>query len=33
MVAEVGRQLGRTPEAVAGLLHRALKALREHLRE
>jgi RNA polymerase sigma-70 factor (ECF subfamily) len=32
-VAEVGRQLGRTPEAVAGLLHRGLKALREHLHE
>ncbi len=32
-VAEVGRQLGRSPEAVAGLLHRGLKALREHLRE
>ena len=32
-VADVGRCLDRSPEAVAGLLHRGLKALREHLRE
>jgi RNA polymerase sigma-70 factor, ECF subfamily len=33
LVADVGRQLGRSTEAVAGLLHRGLKSLREHLRE
>jgi RNA polymerase sigma-70 factor (ECF subfamily) len=32
-VADVGRQLGRTQAAVAGLLHRGLKQLREQLRE
>jgi RNA polymerase sigma-70 factor (ECF subfamily) len=32
-VAEVGRRLGRSPEAVAGLLHWGLKALRVYLRE
>jgi RNA polymerase sigma-70 factor (ECF subfamily) len=32
-VAEVGRQLGRSTSAVAGLLHRGLKQLREHLHE
>jgi RNA polymerase sigma-70 factor (ECF subfamily) len=32
-VADVGRQLGRSAEAVAGLLHRGLKQLRAHLRE
>jgi RNA polymerase sigma-70 factor (ECF subfamily) len=32
-VAEVGRRLGRSTEAVAGLLHRGLKQLREQLRE
>jgi RNA polymerase sigma-70 factor (ECF subfamily) len=31
-VAEVGRELGRSAPAVAGLLHRALTQLREHLR-
>jgi RNA polymerase sigma-70 factor (ECF subfamily) len=31
-VAEIGRQLNRSPEAVAGLLHRGLKQLRAHLR-
>jgi len=33
LVADIGRQLGRSAEAVAGLLHRGLKSLREHLRE
>jgi len=32
-VADIGRQLNRSPEAVAGLLHRGLKQLRAHLRE
>jgi RNA polymerase sigma-70 factor (ECF subfamily) len=32
-VADVGRQLNRSPAAVAGLLHRGLKQLREVLRE
>jgi RNA polymerase sigma-70 factor (ECF subfamily) len=32
-VAAIGRQLNRSPEAVAGLLHRGLKQLRAHLRE
>lgn len=32
-VADIGQQLGRTQEAVAGLLRRGLKKLREHLRE
>jgi RNA polymerase sigma-70 factor (ECF subfamily) len=32
-VADVARQLDRTPAAVAGLLHRGLKQLRECLRE
>jgi RNA polymerase sigma-70 factor (ECF subfamily) len=32
-VADVGRQLGRSTEAVAGLLHRGLKQLRVYLRE
>jgi len=30
-LAEVARQLGKTPAAVAGLLHRGLKRLRELL--
>jgi DNA-directed RNA polymerase specialized sigma24 family protein len=28
-LAEVGQRLGRSPAAVAGLLHRGLKCLRE----
>jgi len=32
-VAEIAQHLGRTQEAVAGLLRRGLKKLREHLRE
>ncbi len=32
-VADIAQHLGRTPEAVAGLLRRGLKKLREHLRE
>ena len=32
-VAEIALHLGRTEEAVAGLLRRGLKKLREHLRE
>jgi len=32
-VAEIAQHLGRTPEAVAGLLRRGLKKLREHLVE
>jgi RNA polymerase sigma-70 factor, ECF subfamily len=32
-LAEISRQLGRTPAAVAGLLHRGLKALRQRLQE
>jgi RNA polymerase sigma-70 factor (ECF subfamily) len=32
-VADIGRQLNRSPEAVAGLLHRGLKQLRAHLRQ
>jgi RNA polymerase sigma-70 factor, ECF subfamily len=32
-VAEIAQHLGRTPDAVAGLLRRGLKKLREHLRE
>jgi RNA polymerase sigma-70 factor (ECF subfamily) len=30
---EIGRHLGRTPAAVAGLLHRGIKLLRTHLQE
>jgi len=32
-VAEIAQHVGRTQEAVAGLLRRGLKKLREHLRE
>jgi RNA polymerase sigma-70 factor, ECF subfamily len=32
-VAEIAQHLGRTQDAVAGLLRRGLKKLREHLRE
>jgi RNA polymerase sigma-70 factor (ECF subfamily) len=32
-VVEVGRRMGRSAGSVAGLLHRGLKALREHLGE
>jgi RNA polymerase sigma-70 factor (ECF subfamily) len=32
-LAEIGEQLGRTPPAVAGLLHRGLKQLRRLLQE
>jgi RNA polymerase sigma-70 factor (ECF subfamily) len=32
-VAEVGRRMGRSAGSVAGLLHRGLKALRDHLGE
>jgi RNA polymerase sigma-70 factor, ECF subfamily len=32
-VADIAQHLGRTQEAVAGLLRRGLKKLREHLRE
>jgi RNA polymerase sigma-70 factor (ECF subfamily) len=32
-LADISRQLNRTPAAVAGLLKRGLKQLREHLRE
>ena len=32
-VAEIAQHLGRTEEAVAGLLRRGLKKLRDHLRE
>ena len=32
-VAEIAQHLGRTEEAVAGLLRRGLKKLREHLVE
>jgi RNA polymerase sigma-70 factor, ECF subfamily len=32
-VADIGQHLGRTPAAVAGLLHRGLTQLREHLGE
>jgi RNA polymerase sigma-70 factor (ECF subfamily) len=32
-VAEIGRRMGRSTGAVAGLLHRGLKALRAHLGE
>src|SRR5262249_5798425 len=32
-LADIAGQLGRTPAAVAGLLKRGLKQLREHLRE
>ena len=32
-LAEIGQELGRTPAAVAGLLHRGLKQLRGRLRE
>jgi RNA polymerase sigma-70 factor (ECF subfamily) len=31
-LADISRQLNRTPAAVAGLLKRGLKQLREHLR-
>ena len=32
-LAEIGEELGRTPAAVAGLLHRGLKQLRSRLQE
>jgi RNA polymerase sigma-70 factor (ECF subfamily) len=32
-LAEIGQQLGRSPAAVAGLIKRGLKQLRDHLRE
>lgn len=32
-LAEIARHIGRSPPAVAGLLHRGLKALREQLQE
>jgi len=32
-LAQIAERLGRTPEAVAGLLHRALKQLRQELQE
>jgi RNA polymerase sigma-70 factor (ECF subfamily) len=32
-LADIARHLGRSPSAVAGLLHRGLKQLREHLQE
>jgi len=32
-LVEVARRLGRTVPAVAGLLHRGLRALREHMGE
>jgi RNA polymerase sigma-70 factor (ECF subfamily) len=32
-LAEIGEELGRTPAAVAGLLHRGLKQLRHRLQE
>jgi RNA polymerase sigma-70 factor (ECF subfamily) len=32
-LADIANHLGRTPAAVAGLLKRGLKQLREHLRE
>jgi RNA polymerase sigma-70 factor, ECF subfamily len=32
-LAEIGEELGRTPAAVAGLLHRGLKQLRDRLEE
>jgi DNA-directed RNA polymerase specialized sigma24 family protein len=32
-LADIASHLGRTPAAVAGLLKRGLKQLREHLRE
>jgi len=32
-LAEIGEQLGRTPAAVAGLLHRGLKQLRGRLQQ
>jgi RNA polymerase sigma-70 factor (ECF subfamily) len=32
-LAQIGKHLGRTPAAVAGLLHRGLKQLRQHLKE
>jgi RNA polymerase sigma factor (sigma-70 family) len=32
-LADISRHLNRTPAAVAGLLKRGLKQLREHLRE
>jgi RNA polymerase sigma-70 factor (ECF subfamily) len=32
-LADISRQLNRTPAAVAGLLKRGLKQLRDHLRE
>jgi RNA polymerase sigma-70 factor (ECF subfamily) len=31
-LAEIGRHMGRSPAAVAGLLHRGLEQLRSHLR-
>jgi RNA polymerase sigma-70 factor (ECF subfamily) len=32
-LADIARQLGRSPAAVAGLLHRGLNQLRQHLQE
>jgi RNA polymerase sigma-70 factor, ECF subfamily len=32
-LADIGQVLGRSPEAIAGLLHRGLKQLRAHLHE
>lgn len=32
-LAEIARHIGRTPPAVAGLLHRGLKTMRERLKE
>jgi RNA polymerase sigma-70 factor (ECF subfamily) len=32
-LAQIGEHLGRTPAAVAGLLHRGLEQLRKHLQE